>query len=156
MQCLHKKRSHLPAGLTQHVQHFCLKNWVYGFHGQSLANFGGGWLATVWPIQRVTGLGMAVLAAGLFALPLVRSYAQVMMYGLAMGIAGGVVTVVFFSVWGKVFGRTHLGRIQGFAQMMTVLASAVGPLMLAETLRVGASTPPRASIYNQPEIRSGR
>jgi hypothetical protein len=33
------------------------------------------------------------------------------------------------------FGRTHLGRIQGSAQMMTVFASAVGPLLLAETLR---------------------
>ena len=100
-----------------------------------LANFGGGWLATRWPIQRVMGLGMAVLAAALVALPLVRTYAHVMLYGIAMGIAGGVVTVVFFSVWGQVFGRSHLGRIQGCAQMMTVFASAVGPLLLAEALR---------------------
>jgi MFS family permease len=100
-----------------------------------LANFAGGWLATRWSIQRVAGLGMAVLALALVALPLVQTYAHVMMYGIAMGIAGGVVTVVFFSVWGKVFGRTHLGRIQGCAQMMTVLASAIGPLLLAETLR---------------------
>jgi MFS family permease len=100
-----------------------------------LANFGGGWLATRWTIQRVAGVGMAVLAAALVALPLVKTYAEVMLYGIAMGIAGGVVTVVFFSVWGQMFGRTHLGRIQGCAQMMTVFASAVGPLLLAETLR---------------------
>ena len=99
------------------------------------ANFGGGWLATRWPIQRVMGLGMAVLAVALAALPLVRTFAHVMLYGAAMGIAGGVVTVVFFSVWGPGFGRTHLGRIQGCAQTMTVFASAVGPLLLAETLR---------------------
>lgn len=37
-----------------------------------LATFGGGWLATRWPIQRVSGLGMAVLAAALVALPLVK------------------------------------------------------------------------------------
>ena len=55
-------------------------------------------------------------------------------YGAAMGISGGVVTVVFFSVWGQVYGRLHLGKIQGCAQMMTVFASAVGPLLLAETL----------------------
>jgi MFS family permease len=100
-----------------------------------LANFGGGWLATRGTIQRVAGLGMAVLSAALVALPLVKTYADVMLYGIAMGIAGGVVTVVFFSVWGQMFGRTHLGRIQGCAQMMTVFASAVGPLLLAETLR---------------------
>jgi len=100
-----------------------------------LANFGGGWLATKMPIQRLTGFGMAALAVALILLPLVRTYTHVLIYGAIMGIAGGVVTVVFFCVWGQVFGRAHLGRIQGCAQMMTVFASAVGPLLLAETLR---------------------
>lgn len=38
-----------------------------------LANFGGGWLATRWTIQRVAALGMAVLAVALVALPLVKT-----------------------------------------------------------------------------------
>ena len=100
-----------------------------------LANFGGGWLASRWSVQRLMGVGMAVLGGALIALPLVRTLAHVLLYGVTMGVAGGVVTVVFFSVWGQAFGRAHLGRIQGCAQMMTVLASAIGPLMLAETLR---------------------
>jgi MFS family permease len=100
-----------------------------------LANFGGGWLATRWPIQRLTGLGMAVLGAALCALPLVRSRAHVIAYAISMGVSGGIVTVTFFSVWGQVYGRSHLGKIQGCAQMMTVLASAIGPLLLAETLQ---------------------
>ena len=98
------------------------------------ANFIGGWLALRWPIQRLMGVGMALLACALLALPLVRTLAHVYFYAATMGIAGGVVTVVFFSVWGKVYGRSHLGKIQGGAQMMTVLASALGPLLLAETL----------------------
>jgi MFS family permease len=98
------------------------------------ANFGGGWLASKWSIQKVMGIGMAVLAASLVMLPFVSTFAHVAVYAAAMGVAGGVVTVVFFSVWGQVFGRTHLGRIQGCAQMMTVLASATGPLLLATTL----------------------
>jgi MFS family permease len=98
------------------------------------ANFGGGWLATRWPIQRLMGLGMAVLSGSLLALPLVRTYFHVVCYGAAMGIAGGIITVVFFSVWGQVYGRGHLGKIQGCAQMMTVFASAIGPLLLARTL----------------------
>lgn len=100
-----------------------------------LANFGGGWLASRWSVQRLMGVGMAVLGGALIALPLVRTFAHVVLYGVTMGVAGGVVTVVFFSVWGQTFGRTHLGRIQGCAQMMTVLASAIGPLLLAETFR---------------------
>ncbi|HEY7819196.1 MAG TPA: MFS transporter, partial [Vicinamibacteria bacterium] len=108
------------------------------------ANFGGGLLASRVPIQRVMGIGMAVLAAALLALPSVESYAHVVLYAVAMGVAGGVVTVVFFSVWGQAFGRRHLGRIQGCAQMMTVFASAVGPLLLAMTLE---STGSYGSIF---------
>ena len=104
-----------------------------------VANFAAGYLASKWRIQRVMSLGMAVLAVAVGALPLVRTMTQVMLYGLAMGVAGGVVTVVFFSAWGQVFGRTELGRIQGCAQMMTVLASAVGPLLLAWTFHVTGS-----------------
>lgn len=107
-----------------------------------LANFGGGWLAARWSIQRLMGIGMAALAVALAALPLVKSYMHVMLYGATMGIAGGVVTVVFFSVWGQVYGQRHLGKIQGAAQMMTVFASAVGPLLLAKTLeRTGSYNP---------------
>jgi MFS family permease len=57
---------------------------------------------------------------------------QVYVFAVVMGVAGGFVIVIFFSFWAKTFGRAHLGRIQGTAQMMTVLASAVGPLLLAK------------------------
>jgi MFS family permease len=53
-------------------------------------------------------------------------------FAVVMGLAGGFVIVLFFTVWARVFGRTQLGRIQGTAQMLTVLASAVGPLLLAK------------------------
>jgi MFS family permease len=100
-----------------------------------VANFAGGWLASRWSIQKLMGVGMGALAGALLALPMVRTYTHVILYGATMGISGGVVTVVFFSVWGQAFGRNHLGRIQGCAQTMTVFASAVGPLLLAQTLR---------------------
>ena len=66
-----------------------------------------------------------------------------MMYGVAMGIAGGVVTVVFFSVWSSIFKRTHLGRIQGAAQTMTVLASALAMRQAARLLHGQSATPVR-------------
>jgi MFS family permease len=99
-----------------------------------VANFGGGWVGSKVSLQKLMGGGMSVLAASLVMLPFVTTFAHVAAYAAAMGIAGGVVTVVFFSVWGQAFGRTHLGRIQGAAQMMTVLASATGPVLLARTL----------------------
>ena len=72
-----------------------------------------------------------MLAAGLAALPHVTTIGQVMAWATAMGLGGGLVMVLFFSVWPRVYGRAHLGRIQGAAQAMTVLASAIGPLLLA-------------------------
>ncbi|MEP7339577.1 MAG: MFS transporter, partial [Acidobacteriota bacterium] len=66
------------------------------------------------------------------ALPHVRTELHVVAYAVVMGIAGGFVIVLFFSFWSRAFGRAHLGKIQGAAQSLTVLASAVGPLLLAQ------------------------
>ena len=49
-----------------------------------------------------------------------------------MGLAGGFVIVIFFAFWSHAYGRAHLGKIQGAAQALTVIASAIGPLLLAE------------------------
>jgi MFS family permease len=96
-----------------------------------VGNFGGGWLATRMSLQHLLAISLFVLAAGLAALPHLTALDQVMAWAAAMGLSGGLVMVLFFSVWPRVFGRAHLGRIQGAAQAMTVLASAVGPLLLA-------------------------
>jgi rhodanese-related sulfurtransferase len=95
-------------------------------------NFAAGALAPRVSLRVILVAAMAVLAAGLAALAHVATETQVMGQAVAMGIAGGFVTVVFFSFWGHAYGRRHLGRIQGAAQAMTVVASAIGPLFLAE------------------------
>jgi MFS family permease len=97
-----------------------------------VGNFLGGWLATRWSLNRLMALTMALLALALAGLPSLRTVPQVDAFAVVMGIAGGFVIVIFFSVWADVFGRGHLGRIVGTAQMLTVLASAVGPLLLAQ------------------------
>jgi len=96
-----------------------------------IGNFGGGWLALRISLPNLLAISLLVLAAGLAALPHVTTIVQVMVWAVAMGLGGGLVMVLFFSVWPRVYGRAHLGRIQGAAQAMTVLASAIGPLLLA-------------------------
>ena len=95
-------------------------------------NFFGGWLASRWRVNRLMALAMALLAAALMVLPLLTTQWQVYGFAVVMGVAGGFVIVIFFSFWANTFGRKQLGRIQGSAQMMTVLASATGPLLLAK------------------------
>lgn len=94
-------------------------------------NFAGGWLAGRWSLTVLLASSLGILAAGVAGLAHVSQLWQVMLWAAAMGVGGGVVMVLFFSVWARVFGRRDLGRIQGVAQALTVLASAVGPLLLA-------------------------
>ena len=96
-----------------------------------IGNFAGGWFACRVPLGKLMAVSLVILAAGLVALPHVSAIAHVMLWAVAMGLGGGLVMVLFFSVWGRVFGRRHLGRIQGAAQALTVVASAIGPLLLA-------------------------
>ena len=95
-------------------------------------NFAGGWLSTKVPMTRLMAAAMVMLSGALMVLPRVHTHLQVVVWAIVMGAAGGIVIVVFFSFWSRTFGRRHLGKIQGAAQTMTVIASAVGPLLLAQ------------------------
>ncbi|HVR71844.1 MAG TPA: MFS transporter [Vicinamibacteria bacterium] len=94
-------------------------------------NLVGGALAARGSMRRLLVAALLLLTLSLAALPHVSTQAHVMAYAVVMGLAGGFVMVVFFSFWGRAYGRAHLGRIQGAAQILTVFASAVGPLLLA-------------------------
>lgn len=91
----------------------------------------GGWLAGRVALLTLLSLSLGVLAGGVLALPFVATLTHVMIWAVAMGLGGGLIMVLFFSVWPRVFGRRDLGAIQGAAQALTVLASALGPLLLA-------------------------
>lgn len=110
-----------------------------------VGNFLGGWLATRWAANRLMALTMVLLAVALAGLPFLRTVPQVDAFAAVMGLAGGFVIVIFFGFWADAFGRAHLGRIVGLAQMMTVLASAVGPLLLA---RCHALTGSYAAVFH--------
>ncbi|HKE85904.1 MAG TPA: MFS transporter [Vicinamibacterales bacterium] len=102
-------------------------------------NFVAGALAGRVSLRSILMAAMLVLGVGLIGLAHVSTEAQVMAQAVTMGVGGGFIMVVFFSFWGRAYGRTHLGRIQGAAQIMTVVASAVGPLFLA-TWSAGAGS----------------
>lgn len=101
-----------------------------------------GLMATRIRITVLASLAMSLLSAALLGLPFVSTYPALVTYAVAMGCAGGMVTVLFFTIWAQLYGSTHLGRIQGIAQMMTVFASAVGPRVLADVkTRTGSYLP---------------
>jgi len=97
-----------------------------------IANLACGKLATPRRATRLLGVGLGLLVVALVAYSRIEGVAGARIYAAAVGLCGGIVTVVFFAAWGLLFGRSHLGRIQGVAQFATVLASAAGPWVVAE------------------------
>jgi MFS family permease len=77
------------------------------------------------------GVALLALTVALALFPSIRSAIQLRLYGAVMGFVGGMVTVIHFSAWGQFFGRAEIGRIQGVAQALSVLASAIGPICVA-------------------------
>lgn len=101
----------------------------------AITGLAGNFVAGAWAergsFRAVLIVAMLVLGGALASLPHVATNTHVVFQAVAMGVAGGFVMVVFFSFWGRAYGQAHLGRIQGAAQALTVLASAIGPLLLA-------------------------
>jgi MFS family permease len=116
---------------------FDQQTYVAFLAGTSIIGLGGqlvsGWLTLRWSMQRLLGMAMLLYGTAIGALPLLTTLTGLWFFAVLMGLSGGVITVVFFAVWRRAFGSLHLGRIQGAAQMLTVLASAVGPLIFAQS-----------------------
>jgi len=99
-------------------------------------NFLGGYLTQRMTLRRVMGLSMSLLAGALFWMPHVTDFRDLCGYAVGMSLGGGMMTVVFFTAFGKVFGRLQLGQIQGIAQMLTVFASALGQKLVPHCNRL--------------------
>jgi len=110
----------------QMAYHFLAGSAMIALLGQMICGAGLRWL----PIRFWLGGALFVQAAALASYKFIHTSAGMWTLAALMGISGGIITVAFFAIWGDSFGKRHLGRIQGMAQMCTVLASALGPLLL--------------------------
>jgi MFS family permease len=106
-----------------------------------VGQLGCGWMTLRWSMQRLLGVAMFLYALALVALPFIITAPQLWIFAALMGLSGGMITVMFFAIWRR-FGAAHLGRIQGAAQMLTVLASAIGPLLFAKCAAMTGSYAP--------------
>ena len=107
-----------------------------------VGQFGCGWLSLRWPMPRLLAIAMGIYGVALVLLSAITTMWQMWIVAVLIGLSGGMITTLFFAVWGQAFGQAHLGRIQGAAQMLTVLASAVGPLVFAKGAEITGSYAP--------------
>ncbi len=118
--------------------HFLIVTTLLSLAGQ----FACGWWSTRWRFQTLTFIALVLYAIGLAAIPFTRGPAGLWMAAVLVGSAGGMIIVIFFSVWSDLFGQRHLGKIQGAAQMLTVISSALGPVFFAKGHEMFASYTP--------------
>lgn len=101
-----------------------------------------GFMVRFLSLTKLLAICLFFTAIALAALPYSNKYWHAMAYGLTMGISSGAVALIFFASWSKLFGKKNLGRIQGVAQMLTVFASACGPLIFSMTKKLTSSYSP--------------
>ncbi len=108
------------------------------------AKFFFGWLVNYVPLNRLLAACLFVTSLSLVGLTQSTQVWHAYVYGAGLGIASGAVALLFFATWGRLYGNRELGRIQGVAQMLTVFASAAGPIIFSSSKR---STTSYTSIF---------
>ena len=98
-----------------------------------LGNFVAGWCARTFPIGRLLSGTMLAIAVYLISFGGVTTPTGAALHAALFGGAGGAFAVLFFAGYAQAFGKSHLGKIQGCAQCIMVLASGCGPMLFAET-----------------------
>ena len=107
-----------------------------------LGNFTAGWAARRWSLGRLMTVAMLAVGVYLLAFPQLKTSGQALTHAGLLGFSGGVVSVIFFTAWADIFGRLHLGKIQGAAQVFAVLASATGPWFIESIFSSAGSYAP--------------
>lgn len=107
-----------------------------------LGNFTAGWAARRWSLGRLMTVAMLAVGVYLLAFPQLKTPGQALTHAGLLGFSGGVVSVIFFTAWADIFGRLHLGKIQGAAQVFAVLASATGPWFIESVFSSSGSYAP--------------
>jgi len=98
-----------------------------------------GYLANSVRLTYLLSACLLATACCLAGLPLATQPWHAYAYGLGLGIASGAVALLFFATWGKLYGQRALGKIQGVAQMLTVFASASGPVVFSYSKQLTTS-----------------
>lgn len=119
-----------------------IRNWflaIMMFSGLA-SNLCCGWLVQRVSALNIFGGAMIIFAACLIGFPLASgSIALIYAVAVALGVGSGAVTVIFFAGFANLFGKRHLGKIQGVAQAMTVASSGTGPLFFARSFESSGS-----------------
>jgi MFS family permease len=95
-----------------------------------IGRLGMGTLADYIDKRYILFLAYCMIGMGIFALAFARHYSLVYLFIALYGIGYGTTIPVMGSLRAEYFGRTALGKIQGFMSPIAMLAGATGPVVV--------------------------
>ena len=96
----------------------------------AIVNLGSGVLVDRVPVRILLAIGLFFQALSLLMARSLSSPTLALVFGVVLGVSSGLIRILGGVVWAMYFGRRHLGRITGFATMITITGSALGPMPL--------------------------
>lgn len=81
--------------------------------------------------RQLLAVSMLFLASAILLLLFLPGREWAVLYGVLLGLLGGIIRTAGNAVWINYYGRTHQGAIRGVAMAAAVVTAAIGPLPLA-------------------------
>ena len=117
--------------------------WSICFAGfavcQVAGSFIAGWLVDKVSARCITPYVLLPFALSITLLGLGTSEAWALVILSAMGLSAGATNPTFSSLWAEFYGTEHLGAIRAAGAVLSVFASALGPIVVGWALDVGVS-----------------
>ena len=96
--------------------------------GALAGTFVAGFLCDRFPNRFVLMGGQLILIFAMLLTFVMAHPWQAVLYGLSLGLAGGILMTTAAVIWPNYFGRAHLGSIRGVVTAGMVASAALGPL----------------------------
>jgi len=93
-----------------------------------IMHLGGGVLVDRVPIRVILTISLFLQTLALIMAPYLCSVQLALVFGLIMGMRGGLQMIVSNVIWARFYGRLHLGSITGVTTTLMVASSALGPM----------------------------
>lgn len=95
------------------------------------SGFASGFIIDRFGLRSIYIAGLAILCIPPLLVQYISSTPMAFVYGLVMGLGSGMSMMVGRVIWAHYYGRHGLGRVQGSAMMVSIVGSALGPVMLS-------------------------
>ena len=96
--------------------------------GTIVAGLAFGALADRLPARYLVALSMALLATSVLLAALIAPGWHILLYAIVLGAAAGAQRPLVATILPRWYGLAHIGSIQGVSVLITVAASATGPV----------------------------